>query len=131
MNISKDALLRIVKAARAAIGVSETLNKLLVERKAWTWADEIYGNLSDALFIMSGETLTPQQEFFNDSQTIRLLKSDMSDGAVADWFIMMDKLNHRINDIQQPEPNISNKEDLERLSKQVGAYQHKPEGDAT
>lgn len=130
MNVSKDALLKIVKATRATIRVAETLNKLLVDKKAWTWADDIYGNLADALFIMSGETLDTDQ-FFSESRTIQLLKSDMSDEAVTDWFLMMDRMNNRIAEIRQPEPHISNKEELERLSTQAGSYQNKSKGETT
>jgi len=125
MEITRDALLRVVKAARVSMKVAETLNQLSLEKKSWTWADEIVGGLADALFMMAGETLTPKQDFFDDSQTIRLLKSDMSDGAVTDWFCMMERLNKRTartEEIEQPKPHIFSAEEVERMSKQPGSY---------
>lgn len=125
MEITRDALLRVVKAARVSMKVAETLNQLSLEKKSWTWADEIVGNLADALFMIAGETLTPQQDFFDDSNTVRLLKSDMSDEAVTDWFFMMDRLNKRTagaEEVEQPKPHIFNAEEVERMSKQTGSY---------
>lgn len=100
MEINRDAMMRVVKAARAAMRMAENMRPLMVDQKGSTWADEIYGFLEDALFIMSGEVLKAGQGF-DDSNTIRILQSDMDDRACADWFIMMDKIRRRVGEPEE------------------------------
>lgn len=131
MDIQKDALLRVVKATRAAIRLAENTNKLMVDGKAWTWADEIAGQLADALFIISGEKLESGQDFFKDSATMMVLTGDMSDEGVTNWFIMMDRIRKRLDgkvEVQMPKPNVMNPEKMKELYQQNGGYQS-PEGE--
>ena len=133
MEISRDALLRVVKAARMAIKAAETMQSLMVEKGGWTWADEIAGQLLDSLFKMSGEQLAVGKDFNKDSMTMRLLTGDMTDGAVADWFIMMSKIRNKITEetVNQPKPQIVSKEDEQRMYVQSGGYKYTPEGEWT
>lgn len=131
MKISRDALMRVVKAARASIRLAETMNKLTVDGKSWTWADEIASQLADALFITSGEKLESGQDFFKDSTTMMVLTGDMSDEGVTNWFIMMDRIRKRLDgkvEVQMPKPNIMRVEKMTELYQQNGGY-CSPEGD--
>lgn len=126
MEIERDALLRIVRATRSCMKLVEAMEALLIDKNAWTVPDEIAGDLKDALFILSGEKLS-EKESFDDSRTMKLLKSDMDDGTVADWFLMMDRLNKRIETVQ-PKPQTISKEELQQMHQQNnGGYT--PEGE--
>lgn len=89
MEISRDALMRVVKASRAAMRLAEDMNRLMVD-KAATWADEISWQLSDALGMFCGEILNMEDDFLEDSRTVSLLKDDqLSDGEVTDALIKL------------------------------------------
>lgn len=130
MDIQKGALLRVVKATRASIRLAENMNKLMVD-KSWSWADEIAGQLTDALFEISGEKLESGQDFYKDSATMMVLTGDMSDEGVTDWFIMKDKIRNRLDgkaEVQMPKPNTMSPEKMKELYQQNGGY-CSPEGD--
>lgn len=127
MEIGREAVKPIVKATRMAMKLADDLHPILMEKHGQTWADEIWGQLADALFIMSNEKLTPGQNF-NESNTMRMLKSDNSDGAVTDWFIMMDKIRKRVSEpepeIKQPAPQIMEANEVDKLRKQNGGVRY-------
>lgn len=130
MEISKDALLRVVKATRSSMKQAEIMQQLIPEKNVWTWSDHIAGFLQDALFDMSGEKLSTGQDFEN-SNTMRLLTGDMSDEAVADWLIMMDKIrrNHLPHEeVQQPKPQIMDPKLVKDMYDKNGGYTS-PEGE--
>lgn len=115
MEISRDALLRIVKAARAAIRLAEDVNKLLISQGRDTWADFIEGELAEALYNFGGEKLEPQQDFIRDSQTMSLLTDpELSDGEVTVAFVGMYRANHP----EQPKPHFIS---LDEMQKRVNA----------
>ena len=111
--MTRDVILRIVKATRMAIWLAEDMQKLLLESNRQTWADEIAGQLADALFLISGEKLSPKQDFMKDSKTMRLLKSIRSDSVVADEFFQM---------ANQPAPNTIETEAFNALYERNGGY---------
>lgn len=124
MEINREVLLRIVKATRASMRMAEDMRALLVRNNGSTCADEIYGHLVDAVFLISGEVLRPGQSF-DDSNTVRILKSDMDDRSCADWFLMMDKIRKHIGEpeeVWQPVPQTIDPEELAKLRKQNGGY---------
>ena len=130
MEISKDALLRVVKATRTSMRQAKAMQMLISEEKTWTTADTISGLLLDALFEMSGEKLDLKQDF-KDSNTMRLFTGDMSDEGVTDWLIMMDNIrrNHMPQeDVRQPKPQTMEKKEVRKLFKENGGYQS-PEGE--
>lgn len=141
MEITRDALLRVVKSARLAMKTAETIQDLMMEKGRWTMADEIAGLLSDALFRMSGEELAAGKDFNKDSMTMRLLKGDMSDGAVADWFMMMSRIRDRISgelvadkmvvgeSVTQPKPHTTTTGETYELYLRNGGYHYTPEGE--
>lgn len=111
MEISRDALLRIVKAARAAIRLAEDVNKLLIGQGRDTWADFIEGELTEALCSFGGEVLEPHQDFIRDSQTMALLTDpELSDGEVTAAFVGMYRANHP----EQPKPHFINRDEMQK-----------------
>ena len=125
MEIKRDALLQVVKATRAALRMAEGMRSVLADPRNETCADRIAWHLTEALFLMSDETLTAGQDFGKDSSTMRILMSDMDDGACADWFIMMDKIRKKVSEpeeIRQPAPQIMDPVEAENLRKQNGGY---------
>lgn len=127
MTIERDALLRVVKATRMSMNLAEATQKLFVDEAPWSVADEIAGQLADALFKFSHD----KAERFSDSTTMRLLKGDLSDDAVTDWFFMMYRIDERRNRQEepvQPAPNVISKEELQELYKNNGGYMS-PEGE--
>lgn len=117
--MNKDALLRVIKATRMSLRLAEDTRKLLINEKAQTVPDCIAGFLTDALFYFCGERLTSKQDFNRDSQTMKLLTSDLSDGEVTDKFLAM---------VQQPKPTLISKEEFRELYEKNGGYMT-PEGD--
>jgi hypothetical protein len=128
MEIKRDALLQVVKAARAALRLAEDFRPMLIDPRNETHADWIAWHLTEALFLMSNETLSAGQDFGKDSNTMRMLKSDNSDGAVTDWFIMMDKIRKRVSEqepeIKQPAPQIMEADEVDKLRRQNGGVQY-------
>lgn len=114
MEISRDALLRVVKATRQSMRFAEIIGSMLIDHSGWTLPDEAAGNLKDALFDMLGESLGPGQQF-KDSTTERLLTGDMSDEAITDFILMKNRLSDRIGTVEQPKPNTITSEQLQKL----------------
>lgn len=135
MEIKRDALVRVVKAARLSLKMADAMQLFMIDKRPWTVADEISGHLKDALFIILGEHALHEKSF-DESMTMRLLTSDMSDGAVADYIIMMQNIQKHIepelaapNIVQQPKPQIMSKEEFRKLKDQNGGYCYTPEGE--
>ena len=124
MEIQRDALLRIVKATRSAMALAETMQKLMLGTGQYTIADDISGFLQDALYKISGEQLSVGRNYVDDSTTHRLLTGDMSDEAVTDWFIMMDKIRNRIaaDETTQPKPKTISRDNFRELFRKNGGY---------
>lgn len=128
MEITNDTLMRVVKAAREALSLAETLSKsmdsILNRRGTTTVADDIAGNLADALFQLSGEKLGPEQDFFNDSQVMGLLMGPRSDAFVTRMIAEMhDKAT------KAPAPQTISAEHIREMFKKNGGYMMTPEGD--
>lgn len=128
MEITRDALLRVVKATRMAMRLAENTQKLFVDKGTWTMADEIAGQLADALFRMNCDSA---ERPFADSMTMRLLKGDLNDEAVTDWFLMMvriDQRRHKQEEPVIPQPQTMSKEEVRAMHEANGGYMT-PEGD--
>jgi len=130
MEVTRDALLRVVKAARMAFRLAESTQALFVDKGQWTVADEIAGQLADALFRMGHDNADRPM---SDSTTMRLLKGDLSDEAVTDWFFMMYRIDERLHkqeEPQQPKPQIMNSTEVHAMYEKNGGY-CSPEGEWT
>ena len=128
MEITRDALMRVVKAARAALSLAETLSKsmdsILNRRGTTTVADDIAGNLADALFQLSGEKLEPKQDFFNDSQVMGLLMGPRSDDYVTRE---IEEMHDEAT--KAPVPQTISAEHIREMFKKNGGYMRMPEDD--
>ena len=131
MEISRDALMRVVKAARLACRMAGDIQKLMTE-KTWTVADSIFGELADAIYDMLNEKGTVNE--FTTSTTYRLLTGDLSDEAVTDFIIMKSRLEHRVREMKNenvdlPSPQIMSKEQFDELYKKNGGYKSTLKGE--
>ena len=130
MEITRDELLRVVKATRMAMRLAEATQKLFVDKGSWSIADEIAGQLKEALFRMSNDRNNGD---FNDTMTMRLLTGDLNDEAVADWFLLMHRLDerrHRIEqeEAKQPKPQTMTSDEVRKMYDRCGGY-ISPEGE--
>lgn len=99
MVATREAVIKVVSAARTARKMAQAMDELLVEKKVTTVPDQIFGKLADALFTMSGEVIRFDQDFEKDSKTMKILLSEeLADDEAADEFIRMAWENAR------PEP---------------------------
>ena len=133
MELTRDALLQVVKATRMTIRLAENTKRLLTYENGWTVVDEIAGLMSDVLFKISGETLSPWEDFGSDSATMKLLRSKGSDEEVANAFIQLHRKNSHCT---QPNPHTMEQEDFDELVRRNGGYRkgqwrpvETPEGD--
>ena len=143
MEISKDALLRVVKAARTSLRVSETMRELLTGKHE-TYVDHISDALVDALFEISGEKDTTDRCVL-DSATMNLLKGDYTDETVMHLIIGMHErrknqglLNadgqtetvgrHEAAYFVQPVPKFPNRQEM-RKQAEAGCGYMAPEGE--
>ena len=118
MEISKDALMRVVKAARVSLRLAEDMSKLLVDKTA-SWADMVSWYLEDALCTMVGESVEQDGDFLKDSQTIKILNSQkMSDDEVTDALIDM----YRQNCPEQPKPHFINRDEMRKQAEAGCGY---------
>ena len=125
MELTRDALLRVVKAARTADRLAQDMKKLLVDENRWTWADEIAGFLKDALFLISGEKLPTEADFEKDSKVVGLLRGFESDTMVASDIMKMAEENAP----KMPKPNLMGQKEFQAMVKRYGGYSATPEGE--
>ena len=125
MEISRDALLRVVQAARKSREVKETVNKLLVNPGGMTKADQVSCLLYDALYEFTGEKLTIKNDFMNDSLTMRALTNKMAtDEEVTQMLLAEYWRNHP----RQPKTHIIDREEMKKQA-EAGCGYVAPEGD--
>ena len=122
MEVSMNVLLKLVKATRMADRLAQDAKCMLPDRKGWTMIDEISGILCDVLFDISGEQLEPKEDFVNDSNTMYLIRSRLSDEIVRDIFCRMSECRDLV---EQPEPNLISKEEFDRMYERNGGYRCK------
>jgi hypothetical protein len=90
MVATREAVIRIVRAARTARKMAQAIESLIFETKVTTAPDQVFGELADALFAMSGEVVRFDQDFEKDSKTMKILLSEeLADDEAADEFIRM------------------------------------------
>lgn len=130
--MNRDAVLRVVRASRRAMRLSKILEGLYVG-KGDNLADEIFGDLSGALFNFIHEKLTPEQRFDTDSTTMRILTGDLNDEAAADAFIMFARIHEKLHaepkEAEQPKPQTMTKEELETFFNQNRDHGYQPGGE--
>lgn len=95
MEISWFTLRQLVKAARLALRMEKAVDALLFDSCDRTIANEVAGLLCDTLHDLSGEMLDSSQDFVLDSEVMKLLTGELSDGEVTDRLVQMQKENNR------------------------------------
>lgn len=119
MEITRDALLRVVKSARMADRLARDTKALLRDQNSWTVADDISSFLDDAIFLMVGEKLDPRQDFVRDSVTMKLIRAeDMSDEEVTEEILRMAEKNAP----KQPKPNLISRDKFNEMVERCGGY---------
>ena len=121
MDNMKDAIVRVVDAARYAMKLAYDMKPLMISAGGWSVADHIAGLLEDALFSLCGEVLEPGQDFMRDSETMEMLSGSMSNEEVAEKIMEMGGL-------RQPKPNTITKAELQQMFREFGGYPT-PEGE--
>ena len=128
MKITRGALMRIVKGARAADRLAFDMRKLMMDSKGMSVADYISGQLDDALFVLSGEKLTSHQDFVRDSMTMKLIRDNkLADWEVTEQFMKMADFNAE----EMPKPCTFERDEMKKLVRENGGYLAKesPEGE--
>ena len=132
MEISKDALLRITRAARASLKMANAMQALMAEGNFRTIADDIADNLLDGLLLLSGEQDDVGKVLSPDESTTRRLLTDnlMTDDGIVGWLFMMNSIRkkHLAPKEELPKPQTMSKEDMRSLYQKNGGYMT-PEGD--
>ena len=118
MEISIEALAKIVSATRQAMFVDETLRMLGTARHGESVPEKVAGDLMDVLFELSGEVLDPGQDFINDSKTAKLvLNHTIPTEQVALALKKMNKQSIRI-----PPPKFYSRQEIENFLETGGGY---------
>lgn len=119
MEISRDALLRVVKATRASLRLTEDVRKALNLGKSRSVLDDISGALTDALFILCRERLRSDQNFLKDSEVYALLTCAYSDVDVTESLINYYWTPERP---VQPKPHFIDQKKMEEQAKAGCGY---------
>lgn len=133
MEISKDALMRVIKATRLSMKLAEDTQKLFAEKGSESVADIIAGELADSIYLISNEHLA-QTGNFSDSQTMQILKSDIDEKTAAELFEIRNRVYgsvfKRKEEPEQPKPHTFERTDFKKMYEQFGGYSHEtPEGE--
>ena len=120
MNGIKDALLRMVRAARE----TEALQKQYLE----VGLDdnpvfEIWGNIVDAVYALVGE----HTETVEESVTWTVLKAPILSDERRAEMLYAEHLKHN-PEFKMPKPNILEREEMRKMVRENGGYMT-PEGD--
>ena len=122
MELQKDALLRMVRAARDSYDLAKSLHNICGHQE--TTADKICNELTETLYEIVGETLGVEQDFrFSKTYTL-LFRSAKTNNEVVDEFIRMADKNFP----SCPKPNLVPKEQFSAMVEKFGGYST-PEGE--
>lgn len=109
MDVTKDAITRVVSSARMAYNLANIISQLVPGITDENRADMIFGSLADVLFELSKE---PVVNDFKSSKTYKwLVESCMSNEEVADELIRMADANKP----KQPAPILMTQEEYDAL----------------
>ena len=126
MEISRDALMRVIRAARAAKELGDDIRRLSHDSIHDNVADRIAGDLADALQMMNGESMGVADDFLESQTYGWLFKCSVPEDRIAGEFIRMAKENES----QQPKPCLMTEKEFDELLKRNGGYKAEtPEGE--
>ena len=89
MKLSKDTLLRIVTAAMISMTMADDMRKLVGNPQTYTSADDVFSQLADALYEISGQKLSANDNFLEDAEVMKLLRSDLNVFSIRDEIARM------------------------------------------
>ena len=127
MEISRDALMRVVSATRMSISMAEDMRKLQADPTNRSMADVITGLLTDSLLTFVGEKLDSGQDLWRDSKTIKILTCDLARDEEATQMLLAE---YRYNHPQQPKPHFPDREEMKKQAAAGFGYMA-PEVDRT
>lgn len=92
VELKRQELLPLVKAARMARRLSRDMRPMLMDGKGWTTADEIDAHLMSTLDMIGGEEHGPEDDFRNYA-VCRMAESEMSDEKMMIELLKMHTAN--------------------------------------
>lgn len=125
MEISRDAIVRMIRAARNAAKLANDIRRIANVSDRNNAADEIAGDLADVLNKINGEQIGISDQFCDSRTYTWLFRSAMSDNEVADEFIRMAEENKP----EMPRPNTMSRVGFEELLEKFGGYKPTAEGE--
>ena len=122
MEITKDALVHVIKAERLAEKLSDFIQCMLSgDGRPWNMADEIASHLSDMIREMSGED---RDTDFEESAVQILLRSSLDAEHVAEEIMNIAE----DDEPKQPKPNLITRDQFNAMVRKYGGYST-PEGE--
>ena len=126
MEISRDALVRVIRAARVAKELADDIRKLNGDTTRDNRADRIAGDLADALQMMNGESMGVADDFLESQTYGWLFKCSVPEDRIAGEFIRMAEENKP----KLPKPHLVNRVQFNEMIRKFGGYSAQtPEGE--
>lgn len=125
MEISRDALVRVIRAAKVAKELSDDIRRLIGDSTRDNQADRIAGDLADALQMMNGEKMGVSDDFTESKTYTWLFECSVPAERIAGEFIRMAEENKP----EMPKPNLVNRVQFNEMVRKFGGYSATPEGE--
>lgn len=124
MEIKKDALMRMIKATRMALEISENIQKLC-GNESINAADYLSNELIEALYdIVDGRRMNVNDQF-TDKEAVKLvMDTELSESDATDALLKLYDQNHPA----MPKPNLVNRDKLNEMLDNCG-YRPTAEGE--
>lgn len=124
MEVGKDAILRVVKAARIAMKISAGV-RMMSGADDTNQADVVFGLLADALYdVIDGKEMKVGEDF-GDSEVVRLMENtELSESETTDDLLKLYEQNHPA----MPKPNLVSRDKLNEMLGNCG-YRPTAEGE--
>lgn len=123
MEINKYALTMVIRSTRLVHQMAENI-RALAPLDGENMADQVAGELADALFLMNGEHMDMDEDFSTSRTSTFLFDSKLTDSEVANEFIRMAEQNFP----KQPKPVLVSRDQFAEMVKKFGGYST-PEGE--
>lgn len=131
--ITKDAIVRVIDAARSAAEMADAIRKLTSSKNELNEADEINGKLIEALAMISYGFQYSSGAMATVDELCDYIKKRINPGYKAHIPSgeLADEIMKAIEKGSQPAPNLMTRESFEAMWKRAGGYLYKAvaEGD--
>ena len=126
MEITRDAVLRIVSATRETARLEEIVRQLTFHGNGDNAVNPILGTLLDVIFEMTGETSDVDSEFERSMANQLIYNDELTDEEVTDRIIEL----HERSKPKMPKPHTVNRDQyMEMIRKFSGYKPETPEGE--